>query len=300
MKLRQRNFTLFDLINTLLVVLITAIVAYPLYYSLIASFSEPSEVAQGNTLLWIKNFTTDAYYYLFQEESIWIGYRNTIIYTFFGTIYNLVLTIPAAYVLSKKYLPLRNVLSWYFFLTMYLSGGLIPIYLLKRSLGLLNNPLVMIIDTGVSCYNLIVTRQYFSSSIPNEIYEAAQTDGASEFRCFWQIALPLAKPIIAVMALFYGVEHWNSYYKALIYLQESNYFPLQLIMRNILFVEQQMDAALSAGLDAEGAAYYIRKAEMVVGMKYGLYIVASIPLLIAYPFVQKHFTKGIMIGSVKG
>ena len=160
-KIRKRKIQLFDIVNVTLVCLITFVIAYPLYFCIIASFSNPGQVALGNTLVWVKGFTLDIYRFVLEEEQLWIGYRNSIIYLVLATLYNLVLTIPAAYVMTKKYLPFRNILSWYFFITMYIGGGLIPNYLLRKDLGLIDNPLVLIIGAGVSCYNLIVTRQYF-------------------------------------------------------------------------------------------------------------------------------------------
>ena len=252
----------------------------------------------GNTLLWIKDFTLEAYSYVFEEKQIWVGYRNTIIYTVLGTLYNLLLTIPAAYVMTKKYMPFHAFFSWFFFITMYISGGMIPTYMLMRDLHLLNNPLVTVVGAGVSCYNLIVTRQYFSSSIHPDIYEAAYIDGASELKCFTKIAMPLAKPIIAVMALYCGVSHWNSFYNAMIYLNEKKYEPLQLVLRRIL-INSQMEA-LDMAADADLVTYLLRKQHMAQAMKYSVIFIASLPLLVAYPFLQKYFTKGVMIGSVKG
>lgn len=223
----RKRIQAFDVVNVFLISLITIVIVYPLYFCIVASFSEPNQVALGNTLLWIKDFTLEPYQYVFEEEQIWIGYRNSIIYTLFGTLYNLVLTIPLAYALSKSYLPFRNAVSWYFFLTMYFAGGMIPTYMVIKDLGLVDNPLVMIIGSGVSCYNMIVTRQFFTSSIPNELYEAAFIDGASEMKSFFTIGLPLAKPIIAVMALYYGTSHWNSYYSALLYIRDKAYQPLE-------------------------------------------------------------------------
>ena len=286
------------MVNTILVILITLVTIYPLYFCVIASFSDPQQVALGNTMFWIKDFTLEPYQYVLRESRIWIGYRNSIIYMFFGTLYNLVLTIPAAYVLTKSYLPFRNVLSWYFFITMYFSGGMIPTYLLMKDLNLIDNPLALILGAGVSCYNLIVTRQYFASSIPNDIYEAAYMDGASEWKCFVKIAIPLAKPIIAVMALYYGMAHWNSYYNALLYIRNVDY-SLQLVLRGIL-ISNELSLNAMENADAETMAYLVRKAQIAQGMKYAIVFIASAPLLVAYPFLQKYFTKGIMIGSVKG
>lgn len=296
---KKKKIGAFDMVNTILVILITLVTIYPLYFCVIASFSDPQQVALGNTMFWIKDFTLEPYQYVLRESRIWIGYRNSIIYMFFGTLYNLVLTIPAAYVLTKSYLPFRNVLSWYFFITMYFSGGMIPTYLLMKDLNLIDNPLALILGAGVSCYNLIVTRQYFASSIPNDIYEDAYMDGASEWKCFVKIAIPLAKPIIAVMALYYGMAHWNSYYNALLYIRNVDYYPLQLVLRGIL-ISNELSLNAMENADAETMAYLVRKAQIAQGMKYAIVFIASAPLLVAYPFLQKYFTKGIMIGSVKG
>jgi len=295
----RKKIQMFDVINVTLVFLITALMVYPLYFCVIASFSNPNQVALGRTLLWIQDFTLDIYKFVVEEDQLWIGYRNSIVYTILGTLWSLVLTIPAAYVLTKKYLPFRNLISWYFFLTMYVSGGMIPGYLLRKSLNLVDNPLVLVIDAGVSCYNMIVTRQYFSSNIPEALYEAAYIDGATEGQCFTKIAMPLAKPIIAVMALYYGVGNWNSYYTALIYIRDKNYYPLQLVLRNIL-INNQLALSNMDNLEAGAIEYLVYRARMAEGMKYAIVFIASAPLLIAYPFVQKHFTKGIMIGGVKG
>lgn len=296
---KLKRYTLFDAINTLLVVGITFLIAYPLYFIIIASFSDPTEVAKGNTLLWIKGFTVEAYKYVFKEEQLWTGYRNAIVYTILGTLYNLVLTIPAAYVLTKKYLPFRTLISWFFLIMMYFSGGMIPTYLLIKNLGLLNNPLVLIVGAGVSCSNLIVTRQYFSTSIHPDIYEAAYIDGASEWQCFVKIAMPLAKPILAVMTLYYGVGHWNNYYSALLYIRDYKYAPLQLVLRRLLYSTSFSIEDFTAA-DGDTLLYQIQMANMAQSMKYAIIFIASVPLLILYPFVQKHFTTGMMVGSVKG
>ena len=295
---KKKKIGAFDMVNTILVILITLVTIYPLYFCVIASFSDPQQVALGNTMFWIKDFTLEPYQYVLRESRIWIGYRNSIIYMFFGTLYNLVLTIPAAYVLTKSYLPFRNVLSWYFFITMYFSGGMIPTYLLMKDLNLIDNPLALILGAGVSCYNLIVTRQYFASYIPNDIYEAAYMDGASEWKCFVKIAIPLAKPIIAVMALYYGMAHWNSYYNALLYIRNVDYYPLQLVLRGIL-ISNELSLNAMENADAETMAYLVRKAQIAQGMKYAIVFIASAPLLVAYPFLQKYFVSGLTIGGVK-
>lgn len=290
----------FTIINTVLLVIFSLIMIYPMYFIIIASFSDPFEVFNGSVLLYPKGFSLEAYTNVFANAEIWTGYRNTIIYTLFGTLYNLVLTIPAAYVLTKKYLPFRKVLLWFFLITMYFGGGMIPDYLLKKSLGLINTPWVLIIGAGVSCYNLIVTRQFFESSTPAELYEAAEIDGASEGRSFFSIALPLAAPIIAVMALYYGVGHWNSYYSALLYVSDHDLYPLQLVLRNILINNSTSLATIDTYMEADEILDAARRAYVAASMKYAVIFIASAPLLMAYPFVQKYFVKGALIGSVKG
>ena len=229
-----------------------------------------------------------------------MGYRNSIFYTVFATLYNLVLTIPCAYVLSKKYMPLRRTFTWFFFITMHFSGGLIPTFMFIRSLGLINTPWVMIVGSGVSAFNMIVARQFFMNTIPDEMYEAAEIDGASHFQMFFTIALPLSTAIIAVMALFYGVGHWNAWFGAMIYLTNRNLWPLQLVLRSILIMnEQALQAAIELG-DDEVIHAAMARAQMAEVMKYALIFIASAPLLVAYPFIQRYFVKGVMIGSIKG
>lgn len=298
MRKRKKKIQMFDVVNTLLVLLVTFLILYPLYFCIIASFSKPEAVINGETLIWVKDFTLENYKHVFKEDSLWVGYKNTIIYTVLGTIYNLAMTIPLAYALSKKDLPFKGFISWYFFITMYFGGGMIATYFLIKSIGLMDNPLVMIIGTGVSCSNLIITRQYFSNSIPEELYEAGYIDGANEWQCFRRIAMPLAKPIIAVMTLYYGVGKWNSYFSALLYMRQDKYKPLQLVLREIL-INNKIGVDMS-GMDVNELAYAVERANLVEGMKYAIVFIASAPLLIIYPFLQKYFAKGIMVGSVKG
>lgn len=298
----SRNDKIFNALNIALITLLTIIIVYPLYFIIIASISDPYQVSLGKVIFLPKAMTLEAYRNVFEYEEIWIGYKNSVIYLLVGTSYNLLLTIPAAYVLSKRKLPLRNVLSWFFFITMYFGGGLVPTYILMRDLGLVNTPWALMIGTGVSCYNLIVTRQFFSTSIPDELYEAAKIDGANDYRTFVQIALPLSKPILAIMALYYGIGHWNGYYNALIYIQRQEYFPLQLVLRNIMTENEMLYSTLeyANSLDGEALEAAARRAYIANAMKYALIFISSAPMLIAYPFVQKFFVKGVMIGSVKG
>lgn len=296
----SRSDRVFNFVNGAILFILTLVMLYPLYFVLIASFSEPNAVVKGQVMFLPKGFQLTAYRNVFKEANVWIGYRNTILYTVLGTLYNLALTIPAAYVLSKRNLPGRNVLMGYFFLTMYFSGGMIPTYIQIKNLNLLNTPWVLIIGAGVNCWNLIVTRQYFTNTIPEELYESADIDGASDLRAFVRIAIPLAAPIIAVMALFYAVGHWNSYYSALLYVRKSDYFPLQLVLRNILISNEMALANVMLEGDTEAIAAAAQKAYMAESMKYALIFIASAPMLCIYPFVQKYFVKGVMIGSIKG
>ncbi len=296
-----RSDRVFSAVNYALLVLITLILIYPLYFTIIASISDPYKVSQGAIVFWPSGFTTEAYRNVIDDSRIWIGYRNSLLYMLFGTLFNLALTIPCGYAIGKKELPMRRFFTWYLLIPMYFSGGMIPSYLLVRDLNLINTPYVLVILGGISIYNTIITRVFFQNSIPGEIYESARIDGASDFRCFFSIALPLAKPIIAVMALYYGVAHWNAYFNALLYVSKSDYQPLQMVLRSILLLNQSALADLDMeNADIDMILEMTRRAYVAHAMKYALIFIASAPLLIMYPFVQKHFVKGVMIGSVKG
>ncbi len=295
----SRSDKLFDAINYLLLSCITLVVIYPLYFIIIASISEPSAVATGQVYFWPVGFSLDAYKYTLESETIWTGYFNTIIYTIAGTAYNLFFTIPAAYVLSKKNFPFKKLLTTYFFITMYISGGLIPNYILRNELGLINTRWVLILGTGLTCYNLIVARQYFANTIPDEVYEAAEIDGASQFKVFTSIAIPLSGAIIAIMGLFYGVGHWNNYSQALIYIRSADLYPLQLVLRVILLQGQSLLSGVDQ-MSSEEILSALALLELAEAMKYAVIFVASAPLLAVYPFVQKFFVKGVMVGSIKG
>lgn len=291
----------FDVINHIIIIAVTILMMYPIYFVLIASISEPYDVVNGNVFFLPVGFTTEAYANVFRESRIWLGYRNTVFYTVFGTLISLFLTLPSAYVLGKKKLAGRNILAIYFIIPMYFGGGLIPTYLQVRDLNLLNKPYTLVVLGCLSVYNVIVTRVFFQTTIPEEIYDSAHIDGASEIRVFAQIALPLAKPIIAVMALFYAVGRWNDYFQALIYTSKTEYQPLQMVLRGILLLNQKvMEAINQNNLDQQTILDLSRLAYIAEAMKYSMIFIASAPLLIAYPFVQKYFVKGIMIGSLKG
>lgn len=298
---KRRETTLFDVVIIALLLLLTFVIAYPIYYTIIASFSDYHAVATGEISLWPVGFQLTAYKAVFENQQIWAGYLNTIIYTVGGTAFNLFLTIPAAYAMSKNRMFGHSVLTWYFLITMYFGGGMIPTYILNKALGLVNNPLIMIISGGLSVYNMIVTRTFYQNSIPDSLYEAARIDGSNELGIFFKIALPLSMPIIAVICLYYAVGHWNGYFTALIYLTKTKYQPLALVLRRILIMnEAALDEAMNAELDPNLIANAAARANLVVVMKYALVLIASLPMLILYPFIQKYFVKGVMIGSVKG
>lgn len=296
----SRGERVFESVNIILLSLLMLLMLYPLYFTVIASISNPFKVVTGQVYILPVDFTLEAYANTFADNRIWRGYLNTIIYTLTGTSLNLILTIPAAYVWSKKNLWGRKALAIIFLIPMYFSGGLMPTYLQVKSLGLINTPYTLIILGGVSIYNIIITRVYFQTSIPESLYESATIDGASEWRNFIAIALPLAKPIIAVIALYYAVGRWNEYYNGLIYLSKSEYFPLQLVLRNILLLNQNMAEMATESMSGAEMEEFERRQYVAMAMKYALIFIASAPLLMTYPFVQKHFVKGVMIGSIKG
>ena len=298
---RTRADKIFDTCNAVLMVLLLLITLYPLYFVLIASVSDAYEVAKGNVFAIPKGITFESYMNVFRESRIWLGYRNTIFYAVFGTAFSLILTIPSAYALSKKTLPGRGSISIFFLIPMYFNGGLIPTYLVMKQINMVDQWYSLIFIAASSVYNMIVTRVYFQSNVPEELYESARIDGASELRTFFSIALPLVKPIIAVMTLFFAVARWNDYFNALIYTTDNDYLPLQLVLRSILLNSQTaLQKVDTSSMDADAIKNAARLAYMAEAMKYALIVVSSAPLLIAYPFVQKHFVKGMMIGAVKG
>lgn len=291
----------FDTVNVIIMALLLLVTIYPLYFVLIASISDPFEVVQGNVFLYPKGFSLDAYKNVFDEPRIWIGYRNTIFYTITGTLFSLFLTIPSAYALSKKSLPGRSLLNIYFLIPMYFSGGLIPTYLVIKSMQLVNRWYSLIFIGASSVYNMIVTRVYFQSNVPEELYESARIDGASEIKTFVSIAMPLVMPIVAVMTLFFSVARWNDYFNALVYVTKNDYLPLQMVLRSILLHSATaLENLDTSSMDANAVKQAARLSYMAEAMKYALIIVASLPLLVAYPFVQKHFVKGMLIGAIKG
>lgn len=286
----DRAFTIF---NYIFLAIVAVVVLYPLIFVLSASLSNPEYVISGDIWLWPKEFTVEAYQKVFQNPDIINGFVNTLKYTFFGTLLNIFMTICAAYPLSRRNLKGKGFIMAFMVFTMFFSGGLIPTYLLIRDLGMINTFWVMIIPNAVAVWNIIIMRTFFQS-IPYELEESAMIDGAGNFRILWSIVLPLSLPVMAVMVLFYAVGHWNSYFQALIYLQDQDKFPLQLVLRQIL-IQGQADDMIKATSES-----FLAQKLSVEGLKYAVLIVANLPMLMLYPFLQRYFVKGVMIGSLKG
>ena len=296
MKIKKKSSEkTFDIINGAFLLILVILVAYPLYYVLIASISDPYEVYAGKTFLLPSKITFEGYKRVFKENSIAGGYLNSIYYTVLGTVVSVALVLTTGYCMSKKTLPFRRAIMIFYVITMYVGGGLIPTYLVVSKMHMLNSVWALILPGGVSVYNVIVTRTFFETSIPQELYEAASIDGSGNIRTFVKIALPLAKPIIAVMVIFTMVAYWNDWFTALIYMQEKSRYSLQLVLRQILIQSQAM-ASMMGNMDG-GYAEANKLTELI---KFASIVVGSVPMLIAYPFVQKYFEKGFMAGAVKG
>ena len=286
----------FHIVNFTLLTLFMLAVLYPLVYVVSCSFSSAYAVITNKVWLWPVEFTLDGYKACLKHHLLMTGYLNSLIYMIFGTMVNIVLLVLAGYPLSRRDLPGKRAFIMYFTFTMFFSGGMIPNYLLVKNLGLLDNRLAMIIPFAFSCYNMIIVRTYFSTNVPEELLEAAQIDGSSDIHFFFRIALPLAKPVIAVMVLFHGIGHWNGYMRALLYLNSSSKYTLQLVLRDILLLSN-MTTDMMAQLE-DSALEEMQNAMQLI--KYAVIVLGSLPVMVLYPFVQKYFVKGMMIGSVKG
>lgn len=283
-------------VNAAILLLLLLIVAYPLYFIVIASFSDPTLVGSGQVWFWPRDITLEGYKKILEYEMIWVGYRNTIFYTTIGTTLNVMVTLMCAYSLSRKDFVGRGIILALFTFTMFFGGGLIPTYLLMGDLNLINNPVILIVLGAVSVWNLIIARTFFASTIPDELFEAASIDGCGNGRFFFQMVLPLSKALVAVMAVYYAVGHWNSYFDAMIYITNRQYMPLQLVLREILTSQQQLMQQMNDGLVQD----VNENAMIAESIKYGIIIVSSLPMMMIYPFAQKYFVKGVMIGSLKG
>ena len=290
---KRRKVSGFDVLMYTLSALMLIIVAYPLILVLSNSVSDPGKVATGQIVFLPKGFNFDGYKAVFGNEDIRIGFMNTIFYTVVGTAVNLVITLPAGYALTKKSMPGRNLIMTIFMITMYFGGGMIPTFLLISKMGLYNSRAAIIILGAFSTYYCIVCRSFFES-LPIELEEAATIDGCSPIRTFVSIVLPLSKALIGVMVLYYAVGHWNSYFTEMIYLNDDRKQPLQVFLRRMLILAQN-------ALDMDdGGEYAVAQSKREALLRYSIIVVSSLPLLVVYPFLQKYFDKGVLIGSVKG
>jgi len=285
----------FTIALAILCLFIFLLIAYPLYFIIIASISDSVLVSTGKVLLFPKGVSFFGYNEIFQDSRIWIGYRNTILYTVAGTAVNLLVTLPAAYVLSRKEFKAGKIIMFAFVFTMFFNGGLIPTYLLMKDLNIINTIWVFILPFCVNVFYLIIARTFFENSLPKEVYEAAAMDGCSHFTYFIKVALPLSKALISVVGLYYLVGHWNDFFTGLIYIRSNELQPLQIVLRDILLSNQVFSGGAGSGGGAGG--YAQRYADQI---KYGVIIISTLPILTVYPFIQKYFDKGVMIGSVKG
>lgn len=291
-KKRAMRLQVGDFIICVLLVLLCAAFFYPIYYIFIASLSTPLEVFKNPILFYPKGVTFYNFKMLLQSTGVWLGYRNTIFYTLLGTLINVSATIITAYALAQPMLPGRKIFSFVIVFTMFFSGGMIPTFLVVKSLGLLDTIWAILLPGAISTWNLLITRTYLMQQIPAELSEAAEVDGAGEYRTFFQIILPLAKPILVVIALFYASSHWNSWFNAMIYLRDRSMYPLQIFLREMLIDE----ATGGMMADAESA----ERAIFMLTLKYAVMTVSILPLMVIFPFVQKYFVKGVMIGAIKG
>ncbi|RAR42287.1 carbohydrate ABC transporter permease [Paenibacillus sp. MDMC362] len=284
----------FTVVNYAMLSVFLIVVLYPLIYVVSASFSSSSAVLSGKVWLWPVEPTLEGYRAVFKNTMVAKGFMNTLFYTLAGTVINLILSIMAAYPLSRKDFRGRSVFMLLFVFTMLFNGGLIPTYLLVKDLGMMDTIWSMLIPGALSVWNVIIMRTYFQTTIPQELLEASQLDGCTDFRFLWRIVLPLSGPILAVIALFYAVGHWNQYFNAMIYLKSADLYPLQLVLRDIL-VQNEVNIEMLGDAKTAAARQGLREL-----LKYSLIVVTSVPLLIVYPFLQKFFVKGVMIGSLKG
>ena len=282
----------FYTINAIVLGILALIVIYPLYFIIIASISDPDAVLAGKVVLYPVQITFSGFQKILERTDVWQGYLNTIIYTVLTVILSLVVTIPAGWALSRPTLPGKKLLMVYFIIPMFFGGGLIPFYNVMSSLGLINNMWAIVLPSILSVWNLFMTKTFFESSIPAGLVEAAKIDGAGEFRTFTSLVLPLSKAILAVMALYYAIGQWNSYFNAMIFLQDETMYPLQLVLKEILIASES-----TMGGSGETILEQYRLANQI---KYVSVIVSSVPVLMLYPFVQKYFNQGVMIGSLKG
>lgn len=295
---RCRSDIIYDTILFILLSLLFLVVAYPLYFVIISSVSDPIAVSNGEVTFYPIGFTLDGYREVFKTNTVVRGFLNSLLYTVCGVSVNLLVTLPTGYALSRKDFALKKFVTFFYMLTMFIGGGMMPTYLIVKQTGLLNSMWALIIPGAMGVYNMIVAKTFFSTNIPLELMEAAKLDGCGNTRFFFHIVLPLSGAITAILVLYYGQGHWNSYFSALLYINDREKWPLQLELRNILLLNT--NTMTKEFITEEMRKEQARREALANMMKYSLIIISSIPMLIVYPFVQKHFVKGVMIGSVKG
>lgn len=287
----------FKLVLSLSCGLVLLVAVYPIYFVVIASVSDPTMVSTGQVWLVPRDISWFGYEQIFADSRIWNGYRNTLLYAVAGTALNLLVTMPAAFALSRREFRPRRVLMFFFAFTMFFSGGLIPMYLLLRDLNLLDNWLVFILPSAVNVFNLIIARAFFEYSLPDDLHEAASIDGANYFQFFLKIALPLSMPILSVIGLYYLVQHWNDFFTGLVFVRDYSIQPLQIVLRDILISNQAFSGGAGGAGGAGAGSYAQQYADQI---KYGVIVVSTLPVVVLYPFLQRYFEKGVMIGALKG
>lgn len=286
---------IFDIVNHIILTLILIAVSYPVLIVISSSFSDAFSLMAGKVWLFPVNFTLDGYRAIFVHDKVWTGMYNSAVYTIAGTAINMLVTVLAAYPLSREDFTLKNPIALFFAFTMWFSGGLIPSYLLVRDLGMFNTRWAMLLPGALSIWNMIIVRTYFQNNISGEILESAKLDGCDDYRYLWQIAIPLSTPALAVVCLYYAVAHWNTFFNAYIYLQNKELFPIQVVLRDILLVGRVDTVSVEVTNGDSANAQLMNEL-----LKYSLVVVASLPMAIIYPFIQRFFVKGIMVGAVKG
>jgi putative aldouronate transport system permease protein len=283
----------FLVVITIMLAVVLALVLLPLIYIVASSFSSASAVSAGRVTFWPVEFSLRAYQVALSNPQVLQGYYNSLIYAIAGTLISVTLTVAIAYPLSRKTFFGRNVLMTGLIFTMLFSGGLIPTYLVVQDLGMLNTRWALLIPNAIGVWQVIIARTFFANTIPDDLYEAAMLDGASELRYLWSVVLPLSKPLLAVLALMYAIFQWNTYFDALIYLKDPGLYPLQIVLRNMLILNTTNGGATDL-------AQHLEQLQLANVLKYALIVVSSLPVLIIYPFVARHFTRGVMVGAVKG
>jgi len=298
---RTSGDKMYDAIIFVVLTFIFIAVAYPLYFIIISSISDPVKVSSGQVIFWPQGFTPDGYKKVFENKMIVRGFLNSIWYSVLGVLINLAVTLPTAYALSRDDFFGRKIISFFYIITMFIGGGLIPTYLVIRDMGMLNTVWALVVPGAMGVYNMMVARTFFKTNIPSELLDAARIDGCGDTRFFVSIVLPISSAIIAILVLWCGVGHWNSYFSALIYIFSPEKQPLQIVLRSILLQNtDNLLGARTALLTAEAILERQRMEALKEMMKYSLIVVANLPVMILYPFIQKHFVKGVTVGSLKG